>query len=104
MDAFLRDAELQHHILSCQELRQLRRHYYCFQYFEVDDVDRRSVSVRKTLKWWEGQHRYWENRASDIIEGLRNLPQAKLKDCLTHRYDEIMDLRGSKVIHESTIS
>ena len=101
MNTFLRDPELQHHILSCEEPWHLKFKYNYFRYLEVDEVDRTPVAVTKTLKWWEEQHRKWESRASDALEALQKLPQAELKQCLTHRYDEIMDLRAVKVIDDS---
>ena len=101
MNTFLRDPELQHHILSCKQTWHLKTKYHLFKYFEVDEVDHNPVAVAKTLKWWEEQHRKWESRASDALEALRKLPQAELKQCLTHRYDEIMNLRAVKVIDDS---
>ncbi|KAL9123997.1 MAG: hypothetical protein Q9217_006630, partial [Psora testacea] len=100
MNAFLAHPELQHYNLSCKEVWHLRSQYHCFGYFKVDEVDWKPVAVTKTLKWWEEQHQKWESRASIALEALRKLPQAKLKDCLTHRYDEIMDLRIVKVIDD----
>ena len=104
MNTFLRDPELQHHILSCEKTWHLKTKYHLFKYFEVDEVDHNPVAVAKTLNWWEEQHRKWESRASDALEALQKLPQAELKQCLTHRYDEIMDLRAVKVIDDSNES
>ena len=104
MNTFLRDSELQRHVSSCKdtwETFHLETNYHSFKYFEVEKVDRNPIAVVKTLKWWEEQHRKWESRASDALEALRNLPRAELKQCLAHRYDEIMDLRVVKVIDDS---
>lgn len=104
LKAFLRNPELQHYTLSCKDSWHLKYEHHRFEYFEVDEVDRIPVAVTKTLKWWEEQHRKWETRASNALEALQKLPQDKLKYCLTHRYDEIMDLRVVKVIDDSVES
>lgn len=80
----------------------LKYNYHFFEYFAVEYVDRTPVAVTKTLKWWERQHREWESRASAALEALRKLPQAKLKECLAHQYNNIMDLRMLKVDDAST--
>lgn len=101
MNTFLMDPKLQHHILSRKETYHVRDRFGWFKYFEVDEVDYKPVAVTKTLKWWEEKHWEWESRASNALKALRKLPQAELKQCLTHRYDEIMDLRAVKVIDDS---
>ena len=111
MNTFLMDPKLRHHNLVCQEYYHVRFKFDRFKYFEVEEAGRppvtvkyrpvtvkyRPVTVTKTLKWWEEKHREWEIRASDAMKALRKLPQAELKQCLNHRYDEIMDLRVVKV-------
>ena len=97
MNIFLMDPKLQHQILSCKDSYHMSLKSGWSKYFEVKKVDHKSVAVTKTLKWWEEKHREWEVRASDAMKALRKLPQAELKQCLNHRYDEIMDLRVVKV-------
>ena len=104
MNMFLMDPKLQHHILSCKDSYHVQAWFGWFKYFKVDEVDRKPVGVTKTLKWWEEKHRDWETRASDAKEALRKLPQAELKQCLSHRWDEIMDLRVVKVTDDSSQS
>ena len=100
MNTFLRDPKLQRHTLSFRGTQHLKKEYHSFQYFEVDEVDHKPVAVTKTLKWWEEQHWKWENRASNAFDALQKLPQAELKQCLTHRYDEVLDLCAVKVIDD----
>ncbi|KAL8740827.1 MAG: hypothetical protein Q9190_006508 [Brigantiaea leucoxantha] len=105
MNAFLQDPQLQRHNLSSPSTYHLGSRYHYLKYFEFDKVDNKVVAVAKTLKWWEEQHQEWKSRASDALEALRKLPQASLKHCLNHRYDEVMNLRMVKLIddsHEST--
>lgn len=109
MNAFLQDLELQHYIFSCTDTRHLETRFNYLKYSKVETIDRNpthvnSTIVAKTLKWWEEQHQKWESRASDALEALRKLPQASLKHCLAHQYDEIMNLQIVKITdnpHES---
>ena len=95
MNEFLRNPEAKSLKISSDDKWHLRSQYNSFNYFEDESVN--SPAVTKTLKWWEKQHQEWEGRASTAAEVLRQLPQAKLKECLAHRYDEIMDFRMVKV-------
>ena len=97
MNDFLMDPKAQTHRISCKKIWDLRYNYHWFDYFKVESVDSTPVAVAKTLKWWEQQHQKWENCASIALEALRKLPQAELKECLAHQYNEIMDLRMVKV-------
>ncbi len=102
MNKFLMDSTAKTHRISCKEIWNLRYNYHWFEYFQVESVDTTPFAVAKTLKWWEQQHQEWESCASIALEALRKLPQAKLKECLAHQYDEIMDLRIVKADDGST--
>ena len=102
MNEFLMDPKARTHRISCKKIWYLRCNYHGFEYFDVESVDSTPVAVAKTLKWWEQQHQKWESYASIALEALRKLPQAKLKECLAHQYNEIMDLRMVKVDDGST--
>ncbi|KAL9005009.1 MAG: hypothetical protein Q9188_002190 [Gyalolechia gomerana] len=102
MEAFLMDPKLQHYTLSSNDLYHLENQHYGFKYFKVErDRKDDTIAVTKTTKWWEEQHQNWETRSSGALKTLQKLPQAELKSCLGHRYDEIMDLRMVKIIDEA---
>ncbi|KAL8938341.1 MAG: hypothetical protein Q9216_003942 [Gyalolechia sp. 2 TL-2023] len=104
MEEFLRDPQRQHYTLPSNyyHLSSICHH---FEYFDVEkNIRERPIAVMKTTKWWEEQHQKWESRASTARKALQRLSKAKLKGCLGHRYDEMMDFQMLKVndkAHES---
>ena len=102
LNKFLMDPKAETHKISCKEIWSLKYNYHGFEYFEVESVNSTPVAVAKTLKWWEQKHQKWESGASIALEALRKLPQTKLKECLAHQYNEIIDLRIVKVDDGST--
>ena len=61
-----------------------------------------AIIVSKTLKGWEEDHEKWQERASKAQEAFRRLPQKELKQCLTDKYDAIMDLGIVKLQDKDT--
>ncbi|KAI9890596.1 MAG: hypothetical protein M1814_003794 [Vezdaea aestivalis] len=90
MRTFLKDSELQRHVIRSEISSHLRWAFHFFDYFDVEEVDGRPIAVTKTLLRWEKDHKTWETRSAEVLERLRGLPQEELKRCLGHQYDEIM--------------
>ncbi|KAI9684251.1 MAG: hypothetical protein M1822_005724 [Bathelium mastoideum] len=59
-------------------------------------------TLTKTLRWWENAHREWEDRASSATSVIKQLPQDRLKECLSQQYDDLTSLRVLRVDYEST--
>lgn len=104
MNEFLRNPETETHQLHGRNLfHQLDRYRYCK--FSVHSSPG-TTTVIKTLKWWLEKHIKWEKQCSVALKVFQKLPQElpqdKLKQCLAHRYDELMDLRIVKVSYKFT--
>ena len=97
---FLKNSETETMKFPCDDPWHLRHTSYV-KYLEVQPHKsgdgKEEVTLTKTIRWWEEKHRKWEERCSTTLEALRKLPQAKIKECLSDRYDDIMDLRAVKL-------
>ena len=60
------------------------------------------ATITKTLKGWEKRKMEWQERAKKTQRAFRQLPEAKLRQFLAERYEEIMDLREMRT--ESTLA
>lgn len=97
---FLKNSETETMTFPCNDPWHLR-HTSHVKYLEVQPLrsgdGKEELTLTKTTSWWEEKHRKWEERCSTTLEALRKLPQAKTKECLSDRYDDIMDLRAVKL-------
>lgn len=105
IDEFLKDAESKAHELSDDDDDQwhLRHRYHSLQYFEVEYVNHKIVTLTKTLKWYEEHQRKWEDRASLARKTLQKLPQEELRQFLEDHFDEIMEFRMVKLDNGSDL-
>ena len=55
------------------------------------------LTVTKTLKGWEREHKDWSERASEAQTVFKQWPSEELKQCLGEQYDAIMNLRAVKL-------
>ncbi|KAI4285963.1 MAG: hypothetical protein L6R38_000256 [Xanthoria sp. 2 TBL-2021] len=103
MNIFLKDPEASYHALGPGSQYLLESHFHDFKYFDVEKKEWTTVGVTKTNKWWEEHHPEWQSRAEKVLEAMKKIPQDRLKKCLEHEFDKIMDLRMVKIMNDANI-
>ncbi|KAL8994600.1 MAG: hypothetical protein Q9169_005479 [Polycauliona sp. 2 TL-2023] len=100
MNTFLQSPDVSYYAFNpnmSHVIYHLQPYFNNLKYFDVKGPSYSPEGVTKTLKWWEEQHPLWEKRCSDVLKALRDIPEAKLKECLGQTYEEVMELRMVKI-------
>ncbi|KAL8686814.1 MAG: hypothetical protein Q9218_006846 [Villophora microphyllina] len=104
MNTFLKDPRVSYHVLDTHSYH-FEGQFHNVAYFDVEKVGWNSpTGVTETLKWWEEQHSKWKARVDSVMGAIRKRPQDRLKECLGHDYDDIMNLRMIKVVDDAVES